>query len=235
MKSKFKKILNKKIYSKYQKLIFVSNNSLNNFNKLYTINVEKEVIHNYFDKESVVEKSKEFIPDFPNDNTLNFTTVCRLVQPKALYRLIRIHKKLLEDGYIHRFYVVGSGPLKKGLEDLIKDLNISDTFILLGQKLNPYPYIKNCDYFCLFSYYEGLPMVLLEAKLFNKFILITDTASKEALDGYENKKIFENSENAIYDGLKEIIKEGKNINLNNKNINDENEEIINKIIKNLGE
>ena len=78
-------------------------------------------------------------------------------------------------------------------------------------------------------------MVLLEAKALNKFILITDTASKEALENYDNKKIFENTEDGIYNGLKQIIENNKNIKINNSNLNDENDEIINKIIDVLGE
>ena len=235
LKSKIKKILNKKIYSKYQKLIFVSENNLNIFNKQYNISIEKEVIHNYLNKNNILKKSKEFNPNFPNDNILNFVTVCRLVEPKAIHRLAKIHKKLLENGYNHRFYVVGDGPLKKELENFINYLNVSNTFILLGQNLNPYPYILNADYFCLLSYYEGLPMVLLEAKLLNKYILITNNSSKEAISDYENKKIFENNEKDIYDGLKNLIINGKNIQIKKYEFQNKNDEIINRIINIIGE
>ena len=116
---------------------------------------------------------------------------------------------------------------------------MQNSFILLGPKENPYPYILNANYFCLLSYYEGLPMALLEAKVLNKYILITDTASSEALENYENKKIFENTEDGIYSGLKEIIENSNNNiminNVNNEISIDENEEIINKIIELLGE
>lgn len=77
-------------------------------------------------------------------------------------------------------------------------------------------------------------MVLLEAKALNKFILITDNSSKEALENYENKIIFENTENGIYNGLKEIIENNKNIKIINNNI-DTNIEIMNKIKHLLGD
>ena len=78
-------------------------------------------------------------------------------------------------------------------------------------------------------------MSLLEAKALNKYILITNTASAEALENYRNKKIFENNKNAIYNGLKDVIINHKNVTINNENTFDENEEIINKIINVLGE
>ena len=52
IKAKLKKIIDKKIYSKYQELIFVSKDNLDKFNKMYpSIDIEKKVIHNYIDKE----------------------------------------------------------------------------------------------------------------------------------------------------------------------------------------
>lgn len=234
IKSNLKKLINKNIYKKYQELIFVSNNNMQEFNKIYNLNVNKQVINNYLNKENVIKLSNEFNVDLFNKNTINFVTVARLVKAKAIDRLINIHSKLIKNGYNHKFFIVGDGPLKEDLQNKINSLNLSESFILLGQKGNPYPYILNSDYFCLFSYYEGLPMVLLEAKALNKFILITDNSSKEALENYENKKIFENTETGIYNGLKEIIGNNKNIEITNNYI-DTNIEIINKIKKLLGD
>ena len=235
LKSKIKKLLNKKIYKKYQELVFVSNNNLLEFNKLYNINVNKQVINNYLNKENVLKLSEEFNVNLFDKNTINVVTVARLVEAKAIDRVINVHNKVIKSGLNHKFYIIGDGPLKESLQNKINELNLSETFILLGQKENPYPYILNSDYFCLFSHYEGLPMVLLEAKALNKFILITDNSSKEALENYENKKIFENTENGIYNGLKEIIENNKNIKINTSNFNDANIEIINKIKNLLGD
>ena len=234
-KSKIKKIHNKSIYKKYEKLVFVSNHNLNKFNEFYNINVEKEVVHNYLNTENIINLSKEFNVDIFDNNSINFVSACRLVEQKAIDRLIDVHKKLIDNGFNHKFFIVGDGPLKNKLEEKINSLDIPNTFILLGQKENPYPYILNADYFCLLSYYEGLPMALLEAKALNKYILITNTASAEALENYENKKIFENNEDAIFNGLKDIITNHKNINTNNENTFDENNEIIKKLINILGE
>lgn len=234
IKSNLKKLINKNTYKKYQELIFVSNNNMQEFNKIYNLNVNKQVINNYLNKENVIKLSTEFDVDLFNKNTINFVTVARLVKAKAIDRLISVHSKLIKNGYVHNFFIVGDGPLKEDLQNKINSLNLSESFILLGQKENPYPYILNSDYFCLFSYYEGLPMVLLEAKTLNKFILITDNSSKEALENYENKKVFENTETGIYNGLKEIIENNKNIEITNNYI-DTNIEIINKIKKLLGD
>lgn len=235
IKSKLKKLFNKNTYKKYQELVFVSNHNLQQFNKIYNLNTKKQVINNYLNKENVFNLSNAFDVDLFDKSTINFVTVARLVEAKAIDRLIRVHHKLIKNGFNHKFYIIGDGPLKENLSSKINKLNLNTTFILLGQKENPYPYILNSDYFCLFSYYEGLPMVLLEAKILNKFILITDNSSKEALENYENKKIFENTEAGIYNGLKEIIGNHNTLQLSANTANDQNDEIIKKIINILGE
>ena len=75
-------------------------------------------------------------------------------------------------------------------------------------------------------------MVLEEAKILNKKILITDTAAKEAIINYSKGEIFENSEDGIYNGLKALInikeddKEEKSESYNNRKIIEQIEKIL---------
>ena len=70
-------------------------------------------------------------------------------------------------------------------------------------------------------------MVIDEAKFLNKNIIITKTAAEEAVKGYSKKLILENSEEAIYEGLKQVLK--KNIMFEEKNQNFDNSFLIEKI------
>lgn len=232
LKAKIKRKVDKKIYNRYDKLIFVSEDNLKRFEEIYTNNVKKEVIYNYINKDMVIKKSKEKSEvQFDNEN-INFLTVARLVEQKALDRLIKVHSRLIKSGYNHNFYIIGDGPEKEKLQKLIKNEGIQETFKLLGKKENPYPYIRQADYFCLLSYFEGYGMVLEEAKILNKYILITDTAAREVIKEYENSQIFENSENGIYEGLKNNIEEKKIVDIQN---NYNNKYIVKKIIELVGE
>ena len=235
IKSKIKKFVDQKIYTKFDKLIFVSKDNEKRFNEVYKNNtVEKTVIYNYINKDRVLQKSSEE-PNIKFDNNfINFVTVARLVEQKALDRLIKVHSQLMKDGYSHNFYIIGDGPQKDELEKMIKDNQVQETFKLVGQKENPYPYVKQSDYFCLLSHYEGYPMVVEEAKILNKYILITNTAAREVVRDYNNSMIFENSEEGIYNGLKSIIENGKQEKHNQEN-NYDNEYIITKIIELVGE
>lgn len=237
LKSKLKKILDKRIYSKYDTLVFVSKDNLKKFDKeykdirnKYLEPIKKEVIYNYINKENIIKKAEEKTNIVFNKDMINFVTVARLVEQKGIDRLIEIHSRLIKNGLKHNFYIIGDGPEKEKLEILIKKHKIEETFKLLGKKENPYPYIKNADYFCLLSRFEGYGMVLEEAKILDKPIIITDTAAREAVEKYENARIFENTEDGIYKGLENIILHNNKEKLKNDNkFEYDNKNIIGKI------
>ena len=101
--------------------------------------------------------------------------------------------------------------------------------------------MKKANYFCLLSYFEGYGMVLEEAKILNKEIIITDTAGREAVNGYNKAIILENEEEKIYQGLEKIIKSDleKNETIDKSEKQEEfiynNSNIINEIQKLVGE
>ena len=232
IKSVIKKKTDKKIYASYDKLVFVSKDNKDKFEQVYKLDNSKEVIYNYIDIESVIEKSNSQMDIEFEKDTLNIVTVARLVEQKAIDRLINVHSKLMENGLEHKIYVIGDGPEIAKLEKLIQEKKVSNSFKLLGKRENPYPYIKNADCFALLSDFEGYPMVLLEAQILEKFIIITDTSARETLQNYNNCMIVENSEENIYNGLKNIIanKDFYNINVTKYN-NADIIESIEKVIK----
>lgn len=241
IKAKIKKIIDKNIYAKYDKLIFVSKDNLEKFNEIYNdkkiIKKEKRVIYNYINPNKILEKAEEKVENIFNSDFINFVSVARLVPQKALDRLIKVHSKLIKNlGHKHNFWIIGEGPEREKLEKMIKEYKVEDSFFLLGKKENPYPYIKNADYFCLLSQFEGYGMVLEEAKILNKSIIITNTAAREAVISYESSKIFENNDEEIYAGLEKIIKENKqNLEKEDKKIIYDNSKNLKEIIELVGE
>lgn len=236
IKSKIKRILDRNIYEKYDTLAFVSIDNLDKFNKVYDdMDLPHEtVINNYINSDRIIKLSEEIIQDnnLFDKNTVNILQVSRLVEQKAVDRLIKVHDKLIKEGYNHKIYVIGEGPLKEKLEKQIQELGVSETFKLLGAKNNPYPYVKQADYLCLFSNFEGYPMVIEEGKILRKYILATNTATREALINYpEYSQIVENSEKGIEEAIKFAIKNKEETKkLNNKYIYD-NDKVLNKIVR----
>lgn len=62
-----------------------------------------------------------------------------------------------------KLVLVGDGPLRGELEGLARKLKIANRVIFVGNKLNPYPYIKKAKALILTSPMEGLGLVLIEA------------------------------------------------------------------------
>ena len=65
-------------------------------------------------------------------------------------------------------------------------------------------------------------MVIEEAKILNKEIIITDIPARECIVNYNKATVLENTENGIYQGLKkilsrEIAKDDNNLNTNSIN------------------
>lgn len=209
-KAKLKKKIDEKIYKKYEKIILVSKENLENFIETYPKINKKvlKVIYNYINPENIIQKAGSE-KQTNKEDIFNIVTVARLVEQKAIDRLIKVHNKLIKKNIEHEIYVIGDGPEKERLQNLIYQYGVEKTFKLLGKKENPYPYMKKSDVIALLSYYEGYGMVIEEAKILGKYIIVTNTAAREAVSEYKNSKIVENNEEAIYNGLKELILEGK--------------------------
>ena len=64
---------------------------------------------------------------------------------------------------------------------------MQEHFILLGKKLNPYPYIKACDGYVQPSRYEGKAVTVREAQILCKPVVITNyaTALSQVQDGID--------------------------------------------------
>lgn len=238
IKSKIKRVIDRNIYEKYDTLAFVSIDNLDKFNKLYDdMDLPHEtVINNYINSERILKLAKEPIEDVFKKEDVNIVQVSRLVEQKAIDRLIRVHSKLMKKGFKHKIFIVGDGPLKEKLVKQIEELGIKDSFILLGAKQNPYPYIQNADYFGLFSNFEGYPMVIEEAKILRKYILATNTATREALINYSKfSQIVDNNEEGIEQAIKFAISNKVNVKKMQNSYTYDNDRIINKITKIIDE
>ncbi|WP_338124722.1 glycosyltransferase [Fusobacterium mortiferum] len=158
-------------------------------------------------------------------NEVVITTVGRLCEQKGQDRIIIILDELLKLGYNIRWFLVGDGDLREKLEIEIKNKKLEENLILLGTKLNPYPYIKNCDIYVQPSRSEGYCLTLAEAKILEKPIVVTEFAgSFEQIENQINGIRVKNQNKDILDGIIYLL-ENENIkieleeNLKKSNLN----------------
>lgn len=148
-----------------------------------------EVIYNPFDIEKIKIKSndyseiKAYEKKLLEDNYIIMVSRLEL-KMKDFNILIKAFKIVNQKRKDIKLYLLGEGPDREKIENMIKDEDLQEYIKLLGVKRNPYPWIKNSKLLVHSSRYEGLPTVLIEALILNKIIVSSDcpTGPREILD-----------------------------------------------------
>lgn len=181
-------------------------------------------IPNPMDVASIRKKSEQPISIIFDETVVNLITVCRLDNEyKALDRLLLVAKQLKDTGVKFVWRIVGGGDYDKTMREFIRDHNLHDCIIMLGEMENPIPLIKASDLFVLQSYSEGYPMSVNEALVVNTPVLVTNypSSSEQVNDGITGY-IVDNNFDSVYKKIyyiithKTVLSEIKN-NLKNDN------------------
>lgn len=187
---------------KFDWVIFGSKQTREVIKDLYQIEYPKSsVIYNSIKIDEVKIKALEFPVDY--DITPVFSSMGRLHSRKNYHTLMKVHKRLLDEGFVHSIAVIGGGIEMENLQKQAKELKVEKTFLLLDSQINPYPYIKNSDYFVLPSESESYPLTIGEVMGLNIPIISTNVGGipemiEHNFDGY----LVEPDENSIYEGMK---------------------------------
>ncbi len=112
-------------------------------------------------------------------------TVGRFSPQKGYDTAVEAAKILKGNGVAFRWYAIGKGELKAGIEEKINRYGLQENFVLLGERSNPYPYINNCDIYVQPSNFEGKSIAIDESKAFAKPIVATkfSTVFDQLTDG----------------------------------------------------
>ncbi len=204
------KALDEKMWSRLDYIVNVSQDCEESFLKVFpNLKDRTIVIENIISTNFVREQSLEDIEgEIPDDGSIKICSVGRYSEAKGFDMAIIACKMLVQLGYNIKWYVVGYGGEEEQIKQLIKNNKVSDRFILLGKKLNPYPYIKKCDVYCQPSRYEGKAVTVREAQILGKPVVITNfpTAKSQVRDGVDGL-ITPMGVEGIVNGIKKIIED----------------------------
>ena len=203
----------------------------------------ESVIINAVPVDEIRKKSEEKIPDFKNRPV--FVSVGRLHTRKGYHKLMDAHHKLLKEGFEHSVVIIGDGEELPNLLIQQKKLGVEETFILAGNKMNPYPYIKNADFFIMPSESEAWPLVISEALILQKPIIATRVGDVELMiEDDKTGHLIRYDTSEIYEAMKKFLTDEtfvQNIKENliyidkqfdNQKIFDAVEEMIDNVLKN---
>jgi len=145
----------------YMTQSLLAQNAKNVSHKIVTIN-------NLLDTKFIQLKAKE--PIEIEDQF--FIYVGRLSIEKNITGIIQAFNKI-QYQIKQKLLILGDGAERNNIEILIDKLNLKSKVILLGFKDNPYRYIEKATGLILFSEYEGLPNVILEAMTCNTLCIVS--------------------------------------------------------------
>lgn len=198
-----------KTWEKFDFIVSVSEECKNSFTKVYPNLIDKVIVVENITSPNLIKiLSKETIDDFEHaTNIFNIVSVGRYSEAKGFDNAIKALRLLNDRGFKNiKWSIIGYGSDEDLLKSLIKENSLEDSFILLGKKINPYPYMKNCDLYVQPSRYEGKAVTVTEAQILNKPVLITNypTANSQINDG-EDGVICELSIEGIADGIEKLL------------------------------
>lgn len=188
-------------------------NKINRFDYICTVSEEmrvqlKEIFPNLTNKQVTVYNPIDFETienkacekgDLTSDEEklLNSSYICSVGRldegQKDFNTLINAYTNLKGKNKIsEKLVLVGDGPDREKLENLVKKLNLKDDIVFLGKKSNPYIWMKNSKAFILSSKYEGLPTVLIEALILDVPSISANclTGPVEILENGKNGELF---------------------------------------------
>lgn len=228
------KILNNhniKVYKKLDKLLSVSKSCSNQLKRICPkLRDKSDYLYNIQLTDEIINKSKEHEINF-DKSKFNIISVSRLSEEKAHIRSLKVMKRLKDEGFDFNWHILGDGAERENIEKCIKENKLEDCVKLYGNQSNPYPYIKSADLFYLGSYHEAAPMVYAESMTLGVPVITTETCSAKELVG-EKGFVCENSEEGIYNSLKDILTNKKTLEEKRKSLKDysyDNDAIIKKL------
>lgn len=127
--------------------------------------------------------------DSCNANKVIILSIGRLNYQKGFDIAIKIAAEMKKRGLQFVWYIIGQGTEQEHLTELINRFGLKEEFVLLGIRENPYPYIKNADIIAQPSRYEGKSVVIDEAKILHKPIVVSDYATVRDQITNENEGI----------------------------------------------
>lgn len=197
----------KSCYTRFHQIICVSQFIRDNFCGWMPVEGKCSVLYNTVESAQILVKSKEPVKEIINSKSINLIAVGTLKKVKGFDRLLRIVKRLQEDGYPVHLYLLGCGPLERELTNFVKENNLDDTVTMLGYQLNPYRYVSKCDIFVCSSWSEGFSTAVTEALIVGTPVCTVDVSGMKEMLGENNEFgiVTINDEYSLYQGIKMLI------------------------------
>lgn len=164
------------------------------------------VRYNPLNIEKIRDKSFEPCTEERKKDTILFVTVGRLAKQKGYTQLLKVMANIKRN-LDFQLWIIGDGDetYKSEMKKIIKEENLEDNIIMFGNKKNPYPYIKEADWFVCSSEWESFCLVIQEALILGVPVVTTNCPGACELIDDKYSIVVENMEQ-MEEKLIQIIK-----------------------------
>ena len=160
--------------------------------------------YNPIDDESIREQGKEKISSI--SNVFTFVSVARMSPEKGYVNLLNCVKRLKEDGFKFKLWLIGDGPMLDELKKKTQKLMISDYVHFFGQLSNPHSYVSKADVYVCSSTVEGYSTSCTEAIMLGIPVITSNcSGGQEIVEEAECGLLFDMDVNSIYNGMKYVL------------------------------
>lgn len=194
-------------YAKFDQIVCVSETVEERFDKLFRNRFPSTVIYNVIDEEAIRRKSLDPLPE-GFKRKLTVLSVGRFSAQKNYMRLLKTHKRLLDEGLEHDLWILGDGAEREMLERYVAENGLKDSVWMPGFMQNPYPYIREADLLACSSNYEGFSTFITEGVILGRPIVTTDVSGmRELLGNSDYGMIVENADEAFCSGMRTMLRD----------------------------
>ena len=168
----------KRYYECFDSIVTISDICRDAFIKHFPgVSDKISIIENIVLPQDVQSKAEACVDDNWNPDRVHLVTVGRLDYQKGIDVAARACEVLAERGVDICWHVYGKGIMHDEISAYVTGNGIQDRFVLEGMNPNPYPYMKRADILVQPSRWEGKSIVLDEAKILGKAIVVTNYPS----------------------------------------------------------
>lgn len=163
-----------KYLTAYSKIVCVSEDIRDLVGRALPGQAEKTVTsYNPLDAQAVLTKAAEQPAELPYSRPL-IVTVGRACREKGYELTMEAALRIKQELPAFSWVIIGGGDLLPKLRQACRKRGLESNVYFVGQKENPYPYIKAADIYCQTSRFEAYSTTINEARILKKAIVATD-------------------------------------------------------------
>lgn len=177
-------------YAHYDKIVSVSKAALSSFLSVLPQYSDRAYVqYNFLNDERILALSNEKADNIWDSKLFTIVTLGRIDPVKRVSEIPLICRQILDKGLNFRWVVIGGIAVKDEYNKLMDNINnykVKENVLVIGNKPNPYPYLKRADLLVSLSSSETFNNTLTEAKILGVPVVTTNYLC--AYESIEHKK-----------------------------------------------